>query len=192
MILNYFGNASFRLQSGDVSILLDPENNRLKADIILKTLIPASFNAFAEKADAQIIASPGEYEIKGIEINGFSISGESNEENIKIAYAIYWEEMKFVFLGHLAGLLDAVLAEEFANPDVLVLPAGGGVVLEPEVAAKISKQLEARIVIPGFSKDANAFLKAMGKKAEAAVDKFVFKQKDIMNEKGKPIILKAA
>jgi hypothetical protein len=35
MVVNYFGNGCFRLQSGETSILLDPENNRLKADIFI-------------------------------------------------------------------------------------------------------------------------------------------------------------
>jgi L-ascorbate metabolism protein UlaG (beta-lactamase superfamily) len=96
--------------------------------------------------------------------------------------------MKFVFLGHLSKPLDAAMMEEFSEPDVLFLPVGGGHFLEPEVAAKIAKQLEARIIIPSFYKNPDEFLKALGKKAEKA-EKFVFKQKDILTDKGRPIIL---
>jgi L-ascorbate metabolism protein UlaG (beta-lactamase superfamily) len=80
--------------------------------------------------------------------------------------------------------------EEFSEPDVLFLPVGGGHFLEPEVAAKIAKQLEARIVIPSFYKDPAEFLKAFGKKGEE-MEKFVFKQKDIVADRGRAVILKA-
>ena len=99
--------------------------------------------------------------------------------------------MTFVFLGHLSQPLDAALMEEFSEPDVLILPVGGGHFLESAVAAKIAKQLEARVVIPSFAKNTDDFLKALGRKTEP-VEKFVFRQKDIMAEKGRPIVLKEA
>jgi L-ascorbate metabolism protein UlaG (beta-lactamase superfamily) len=87
--------------------------------------------------------------------------------------------------------MDAALIEEFSEPDVLFLPVGGGHFLEPEIAAKIVKQLEARIVIPSHYKSPDEFLKALGKKAEKA-EIFVFKQKDILSDKGRPVILTPA
>ena len=188
MVLTHFGNGAFRLQSGETSILVNPENNRLKADVTLKTLVAAEA-PLAEDGDGSFtISFPGEYEIKGIEIIGFPIAGESTEKFVKTAYAVYWEDMKFVFLGHLSKPVDAALMEEFSEPDVLVLPVGGGHFLEPEVAAKIAKQLEARVVVPSFAKSPDEFLKALGKKAERT-EKFVFKQKDVATDKGRPVVL---
>ncbi len=196
MVLNYFGNGCFRLQSGDTSVLIDPENNRLKADLTLRTLVPAAdplapAAASAAGADEATISFAGEYEIKGIEVLGFPVAGESTERFVKTAYAAQWEGMKFVFLGHLSKPMDAALMEEFSDPDVLVLPVGGGHFLEPEVAAKIAKQLEARVIVPSFYKNPDEFLKALGKKAEKT-DKFVFRQKDIAGDKGRPVVLAAA
>ena len=128
------------------------------------------------------------YEVKGIEIIGFPIVAESTEKFLKTAYSVLWEEMKFVFLGHLSAPIDAALMEEFSDPDILILPVGGGHFLEPEVAAKIVKQLEARIVIPSFYKKPDDFLKALGKKADPA-EKLVFKKKDIAGDKGRPVVL---
>lgn len=191
MVLSYFGNGCFRLQSGDTSILLNPENNRLKADVTLRTLVTAENPAGEEASngDTSTVSFPGEYEIKGIEILGFPVVGESTEKFLKTVYAVYWEDMKFVFLGHLSKPIDATLMEELLEPDLLVLPTGGGHFLEPEVAAKIAKQLEARIIVPSFYKNPDTFLKELGKKAET-IDKFVFKQKDIATDKGRPIVLK--
>jgi L-ascorbate metabolism protein UlaG (beta-lactamase superfamily) len=199
MVVNYFGNGSFRLQSGETSILVDPENNRLKADVILRTITStgpgddgAKTNGAtgADSSDTSTISFPGEYEIKEIEIIGLPVTGESTEKFLKTAYAVRWEGMKFVFLGHLSAPIDAMLVEEFAEPDLLILPVGGGHFLEPNVAAKLAKQLEAKIVIPSFYKNPDEFLKALGKKAETE-EKFVFKQKDIAGEKDKPVVLKA-
>jgi L-ascorbate metabolism protein UlaG (beta-lactamase superfamily) len=196
MVINYFGNGCFRLQSGETSVLVNPENNRLKADVTLKTLISTSpddlaLAAAAGDGDAAglMVSFPGEYEEKEIEILGFPVTSESTEKFLKTAYCILWEGMKFVFLGHLSQPIDASLMEEFAEPDVLFLPVGGGHFLEPEVAARIAKQLEAKVVIPSFYKDPAAFLKALGTKGEEA-DKFVFKQKDIIGDKGRAIVLK--
>lgn len=190
MVINYFGNGCFRLQSGETSILVNPENNRLKADVTLKTLTSTEVDFFAEAVEGTVITFAGEYEAKEIEIVGFGIPEESTEKFLKTAYAVTWEGMKFVFLGHLSKPMDATLMEEFADADVLFLPVGGGHFLEPEVAAKIAKQLEARIVIPSFYKDPAQFLHALGKKGEE-MDKLVFKQKDIIADKGRAIILKA-
>jgi len=190
MVINYFGNGCFRLQSGETSILLDSDNNRLKADVSLKTLAPT--DTIDEVGDEGVsISFPGEFEIKGIEINGYQIEKESTDKFLKTAYVVEWEEMKFVFLGHLSQPVDATLTEEFSEPDILFLPIGGDHYLEPDVAAKIAKQLEARIVIPSFYKSPAEFLKAFGKKGEE-MDKLVFKKKDIETDKGRVVVLKAA
>ncbi len=191
MVITHFGNGSFRLQSGETALLLNPENNRLKADITLRTLAGVSTEELLRRTsdEGMTISFPGEYESRGIEIMGFPIAEESTEKFLKTAYKVFFEDMTFVFLGHLSRPLDAALMEEFSEPDVLIVPASGEHFLEPEVAAKIAKQLEARIVIPSFTKDADAFMKALGRKADP-VEKFVFRQKDIITEKGRPVVLK--
>lgn len=195
MVITYFGNGCFRVQSGETSLLVDPENSRLKADVTLKTLIPAApaeDAAVSDDAGAGVsISFPGEYEEKDIEIIGYPVKSESTEKFVKTAYVAFWEGLKLAFLGHLSAPLDAGLMEELADADVLFLPAGGGHFLEPDVAAKIAKKLEARIVIPSFFKDAGPFLTALGTKGEE-MDKFVFKQKDIAGDKGRTIVLRAA
>ena len=58
MVINYFGNGCFRLQSGETSVLVNPENNRLKADVTLKTLTATEVDASAEPTDEIVILSP--------------------------------------------------------------------------------------------------------------------------------------
>ena len=118
MVINYFGNGCFRLQSGDTSVLVNPENNRLKADVTLKTLTATEADAAVEPTDEIVFSFPGEYEEKEIEILGFPVAEESTDKFLKTTYAIFWEGMKFVFLGHLSKPMDATLMEEFSEPDV--------------------------------------------------------------------------
>lgn len=170
-------------------MLVDSANNRLKADVALKTLTSTARGILVEESSACTIAFPGEYETKGIVIVGFPIVEESTEKFIKTAYSVVWEEVKFVFLGHCSRPLQASLMEEFFEADVLFLPAGGGHFLEPAAVAKMVKQLEAKIVIPSFVKDPSEFLRALGNKTDP-IEKFVFKKKDIIGDKGRPVILK--
>src|SRR3989344_9257435 len=70
MIITYFGGGSFRVQSGETSLLVDSENNRLKADMSLRTTAPVDARISDEASN---ISLPGEYEVKGIEVKGIAI-----------------------------------------------------------------------------------------------------------------------
>ena len=187
MVINYFGDGCFRLQSGGTSLLVDPNNNRLKADVVLKTLISTDAPAAAPNE----VSSPGEYEIKDIQIQGWPVPKESTEKFLKTVYLVTWEDMNFVFLGHLSNGLEPEILEEFGESNVLFAPIGGGHFLSGEAAAKLAKKLEPSAVIPCFFKTPNEFLKAIGQKAEAQ-EKFVFKKRDLDGLKTKAIILKSA
>ncbi len=186
MIVNYFGEGSFRLQSGETVLLVNPANNRQKGDVTLRTLTLTN--------DAPLsgieIAFPGEYEIKGIEIKGLLIEKESSEKFLKTAYAVTWEDMKFVFLGHLSKFPDPELIEAIEEPDVLFIPTGDAHFIGASEAAKLIKQLEPAIVVPAFYKNSAEFLKAMGQKGETE-EKLVFKKKDLEGRKGRVVVLEA-
>lgn len=186
MVITYFGDGCFRLQSGDTSLLLDPNNNRLKADVTLKTISVTNPDA----APANEIMFPGEYEIKDIRIRGWQVPKESTEKFLKTVYLVQWEEMEFAVLGHLSGALEPEVLEELCEADVLFIPVGGHF-FSADSAAKLAKKLEPAAVIPSFAKSPSEFLKALGQKAELE-EKFVFKKKDLAGLKGKAVILKAS
>ncbi|MBU6500496.1 MAG: MBL fold metallo-hydrolase [Patescibacteria group bacterium] len=188
MVINYLGNGSFRLQSGETSLLVNPENNRFKADVVLRTLSPVDL-AKDENAAPNEISFAGEYEIKGVEITGIALPEESGEKFLKTAYSVKWEDIKLAFLGHMSKMPSSDIMERLAEPDVLFLPVGGGHFLSPELAAKLVKQIEPAFVIPDFYKSPADFLKAMGQKAEPQ-EKLVFKKKDLENSKSQVIVLK--
>ncbi len=184
MVINYFGDGCFRLQNGEISLLINPTNNRLKADVVLKTLaLPNTPPPVGTE-----ISFPGEYEIKGIEIRGWIIEKESTEKFLKTIYAVNWEEMRFLFLGHISKFPDAELIEAMGDPDVLFIPTGNSHFLQITDAVKLAKQLEPEIVIPGFSKNPNEFLKAMGQKV-GSEEKLVLKKKDLADKKRQVVVL---
>lgn len=189
MVVNYLGNGSFKLQSGSISLLVDPESNRFKADVTLRTLVPADLWR-ASLAAPQEISFAGEYEIKGIEIRGFPVPEESAEKFLKTIYLVRWEDIKLAFLGHVSRPLSPDTVEELDEPDILFLPAGGGHFLAPEAAAKLAKQIEPSFIIPSFYKNPADFLRAMGQKAEPE-EKLVVKKKDLEGVKNKVVVLKA-
>jgi L-ascorbate metabolism protein UlaG (beta-lactamase superfamily) len=176
MVITNLGEGCFRLQSGETSLLLDPIGNRLKADLVLKTA--ASADVIDGSPDT--ISFPGEYEVKGIEVEGYGSAEESTAKIIKTIYAVTWEDIRFVFLGQLANVPGADVLEKIGDPDVLIIPVDSDHFFDPEAAAKLIKQIEPKVAIPNFAgeKDLKALRKAVGQDAPKE-DKFVFKKKDL-------------
>lgn len=183
MVVTYFGGGSFRLQSGEKSLLVDPANNRLKADVILETTTLVD----DESRDVKRISFSGEYEVRGIDVRGIGALGESDAKTVKTMYVVRFDDINFVFLGRISNVPDVKLMEQFNEPDVLFLTVGGGCLM-PEAAAKIVKQLEPSLIFPAFADDSAPFLKLLGQKADPQ-DKFVFKKKDL-EETQRVVVLK--
>ena len=198
MVINYLGGGSFKLQSGETSMLINPENNRYKADVVLKTLSSAAPLLGTDAPEQNEILFPGEYEIKEIDIHGIPVPEESGEKFLKTVYAVTWEGITFAFLGHLSKPISAEIIEKLGEPDVLIIPVGGGSIpltagghfLEAAPAAKLTRQLDPVFVIPTFYKTPAEFAKEMGQKADPQ-EKLVFKKKDIVKGKTQLVVLEA-
>ena len=187
MILNYFGDHCFRVQSGELSLLVNPSNNRFKGDVVLRTL--TSTAAMGQPANE--IVFPGEYEMHGIVIKGIPVSAESTEKFLKTIYTVLWEEMRLVFFGHLSKPVDATIIEELGEADIVFIPTGDSHFIFPEAALKLVKQLEPKLVVPSYTKNAHEFVKVFGQKAEPQ-EKYVFKKKDLIGKKSEIILLQVS
>ena len=167
---------------------------RFQTDIVLST----RNNSLCNNTDALagspfVITSPGEYEIKGISIEGIAAS----EHTI---YVIEWEGMRLCHLGALdeKQLPDAT-RERISTPDILFVPIGGGNALDAEEAVHVINLIEPRIAIPmyyafpGFSTlplhTVDAFLKEIGS-SSMAEEKLSLKKKDVPQEEMKIAVLK--
>lgn len=208
MIINWYGESCFRVQSGDLDILIDPFESevgltppRFKASLIIKTLTKAELLSSEQKRESLVLGGAGDYEVGGVEIRGFQASG-SDEEFIKTVYILNLEGFRIGLLGHLSTSLEADVEDALAGSDILIIPAGGKPLLEPAEAAKLVKKLEAKIIIPSLFKvpglkrnalDIKEFVKILGFDFDSPTggqEKLVIKKKDLTNAKPKIIILK--
>lgn len=209
MVITFYGEGCFKLQSGDFVILSDPFGGetgltppRFKADIILKTFTPTSvINNQQSMVNGQLIYGPGEYNIKDITITGFSLSKESSEKFLKTVYLLELEDIKLCFLGHLSEAPEPAILEHLEEIDVLFVPAGGPPFLNQKSAVKIIKQIQPKIVIPCFFKipslkrpadKLEKFLEEFnGLKAREVTgqEKLVIKKKDFANIKKTEIVI---
>jgi L-ascorbate metabolism protein UlaG (beta-lactamase superfamily) len=203
MVITFYGEGCFKIQSGDFIILTDPFDAktgltppRFKADIIFKTLTPVPIvNSQRSTVNGQFIYGPGEYNIQDIAITGFSLSKESSEKFLKTIYLLEIEEANLCFLGHLSEIPEPAILEHLEEINILFIPAGGPPFLNQKSAVKIIKQLQPKIVIPCFFKIPS--LKRPADKLEKFLEEFngprakeimrqeklVIKKKDLANIK---------
>ncbi len=147
-------------------------------------------NVKALKGDPFVVDGPGEYEVKGVFIQGipsFHDDSEGKERGKNTIYVIEAEGIKFCHLGDLGQkqLTDEQL-EKIDGVDVLMIPVGGEYTINSSGAQKIISQIEPLVVIPmhyalpklntkikldGVDK----FLKTMGKNLVTPIDKFIVK-----------------
>ena len=198
MTISWYGEACFLLEAGGVRILTDPPSSdtglaapRLKADILILSK-PAEVPGAS--SEALIVSDPGEYEVKGVIVKGVSApisakggpaSGGKNKPHA--IYLIEMDGIKIAYLGYLATELTAEQLEALNDPDIIILPVGGGEVLNSEVAAKVIKEVEPRLVIPslysvkGLKRKAaplSEFMKEVSAK-EQPQPKLTIKKKDL-------------
>lgn len=190
MTISWYGEACFLLESGGIRVLIEPPQKesgltppRLKSDILIQS------NATGEK-EAFIVNSPGEYEVKGVNIFGIA-DGKNTLYNIEM------DDIKIAHLGFLNKVLDDEKISLLDDPDVVLVPVGGLPVLDAEGAMKIINNLEPSIAIPMLYniKGLNvkrAPLSDFLKESEAKNSpqpKLTIKKKDLTEEETKIVIL---
>jgi L-ascorbate metabolism protein UlaG (beta-lactamase superfamily) len=199
MTINWYGEGCFKIVENGVTITVDPVESftglsapRFKTDIILKTLMtPLSIEddkpVAINEDEATMIAGPGEYEVKGIQILGWPLVKSSDKDVLRSIFKIKSDDISVGLLGHLSKFDDPEILEELGDVDILIIPGGGAPYIDQEAAAKLVRQIEPRMVIPSFFKvpglkrksdDETEFLKQLGLKA-APVDKLSIKHKEL-------------
>jgi len=168
-------------KQGPVNLVIDPfvKTKKLKPDILLFTHKP--FEMQAIKSSPFVITGPGEYEIKGIFVQGINFQTEKKENTI---YTIKVGQIQLCHLGELNQLeLTEEQVEKIGEVDILFI--------KPQETLKIIHQIEPKIVIPMCYQNLNKFLKAIGEKSVEPLNKLSIKSKDLkQEEKMKVIVLK--
>jgi len=200
MYISWYGESCFKIQNSDKTILIDPEaprkaglrgpnfsakggsaeggksnlvllSNREEEKEIKKKIGEASF----------LIAGPGEYEIKGVFIEGIPAGKEKKQT---VIYRIVFEEVSFGFLGLGVDCLEDEQIEKIGVIDVLFAPVS-------ERVEEIINSIEPKIVIPhsyqvpGLKvkrETKEKFLKKLGKKDIKALEKFSLNKRDLLRD----------
>jgi len=204
MIITYHGGACVRASAGNTTLVFGPVSKKSKnfkptnfgADVAFVSLNHPDMNGAEEAARADrepfVIYGPGEYEVKDVTAAGFqSKSRWGNEALLNTMYVVHFDGLSVVYLGAVgeANLPAEVL--EMDSPDILIVPVGGGGVLAPAEAQKISVQLEAKIVIPILydEKSLKQFLKESGAEGTKSVEKLTLKPRDVSGKENEVVVL---
>jgi len=201
----------------EVILIIDPFEHsvvglnppRSHADIIMVTHDHPDHNNLGSPEGNLIVRGPGEYELKGISVQG--ILGWHDKKKT-LPLTIYKIEAEGITLCHLGDLgqeeLNDEQLEKIGGVDILFIPIGGEYTLnkqklstlDAERAQRVINQIEPSLVIPihykipGVILDLSGpekFLKAMGITKAERLDKLSIKKKDINPEETKIILLQA-
>ena len=210
MVITWYGQACFKIQSGDLVIAIDPFGKeigftppRFKADVALVThghFDHANLEALAGEPFA--ITGPGEYEVKGVIVRGtetFHDAVRGRERGLNTIYKIEIEGLKLLHLGDFGEeKMREETLEAVGDVDILFVPVGGVYTIEGDAAAAITRQIEPAIAIPMHYKlpglkanlqSPEQFLKEMGAKDIEAQEKLTIKKKDILQERKTSVVL---
>ncbi len=195
----WFGHNCFRIRAREATILTDPVGrktgyamSRQTADLVtISHDHPGHANLNAVKPEYQTITGPGEYEMHDVFVTGirtYHDEAKGAERGYNTIYLIEVEGLVICHLGDLGHTLSEEQAEAMAKVDVLLIPAGGGPVLNPTRAAELVAQIEPRLVIPmQFAtaagdkdrEDVAGFCRHLGLAVPAAEEKLTLRHSDL-------------
>jgi len=210
MHLSWLGLSSFKLETKEAVLVTDPfgpkvssKPMRAKADIVTISKInnPAYSHIDAIQGGPFVIDHPGEFELKGVFIQGISVPDKDPKETTTV-YTMDIEGMRLVHLGNVETIPTGEIIEKFDGVDILFVPVGG-VGLELKQAVKLVNDIEPRVVVPmHFAQDGinvgsklgsvSAFLKEMGASSVKPTDRMLFKKKDLPAEEDTQVVVFSA
>ncbi|MEK7112429.1 MAG: MBL fold metallo-hydrolase [Patescibacteria group bacterium] len=212
MDITYLGHSSFKIKGRTGSVVTDPFDPQIvglkysgvEADIVTISHDHADHNRAAlVKNVKKVVDGPGEYEILGISIIGFSSFHDDKNGSLRGKNTIYVFEMDGLRLAHLGDLgheLSEGLVEDMGEIDILMIPVGSEYTVGPDIATLVVQAVGPKFVIPmhyqisglapeTFSKllPVEAFLKEVGISVET-LPKLSVKKEDL-GEEQKVIVL---
>lgn len=165
MDITYLGHSCFKLKSKQGTVVTDPYGSDVgfsmpsaSADIITVSHGHYDHNAVknvsgtVRREKPFIIDAPGEYEVGGISVFGFTTYHDAvagAEKGSNIVYIIEVDGVRIAHLGDLGHQLSETLIEDLGSIDVLLCPVSGAFgILNAKGAVDVIRALEPSYVIP--------------------------------------------
>jgi L-ascorbate metabolism protein UlaG (beta-lactamase superfamily) len=197
--IKWFGHACFRLRSRDATILTDPfarsmgyKVEKQRADIVTVSHDhPGHANLDMVSGEPKLVNGPGEYEMNEVFITGIRTYHDEQrgaERGRNTAYLYELEDIVVCHLGDLGHALTEEQVESMSSVDVLLVPVGGGSVIDATKAVEVIGQLDPRIIVPMQYRTASGdlkrdplerFLKEMGIHEVTPRDKLTVRRSDL-------------
>ncbi len=205
MVISYFGGQCFKITQGELTIAFNPpsKDSKLKSvrfgsDIVLVSQDHPDFNGaenmkYGER-DPFIITGPGEYEIKGIAVRGFSSPSQLGGEHLNTIYSVLLEGTNLCFLGAVGSTtLPPAAKQELDDIDILFVPVGGDGVLDHSEAYKLAVGLEPKAIIPMHytPESLKAFLKEASAEEVKPIEKLTTKKKELEGKEAEIIVIES-
>jgi len=212
MIITWVGHSCFKIQDkispDGITVVTDPFDKSIglkvpnfEADIVTVSHDHTDHNNVkALRGTPFTINSAGEYDVKGVMIEGvesFHDSKQGAELGKNIIYRIEMDDLTLVHLGDLGQALDDKQLERLVGADIVFIPVGGKYTLDAKKAVEAISQIEPRMVIPMHYKTKGTkididgvekFVKEMGIKPTYE-EKLKISKKDLPQEDMELVIL---
>lgn len=164
MIITYHGHSCFKLKGKAGVAVCDPYSAAVGWPLptLAADVVTSSHNHFdhaaldsirptARRDKPFLITQAGEYEVGGISVFGVPTFHDDQQGVVRgssIVFSLLVDGIRVCHLGDLGHLLTSEQTEAIGSVDVLLIPVGGEVTLNPEQAVKVIHHLEPSLVIP--------------------------------------------
>lgn len=163
MMITWQGHSCFKIQDKvgpeGVTVVTDPfdKETGLKVPNFEADIVTVSHdhhdhnNVSALRGTPFVIDCAGEYDFKGVLVEGidsFHDDKHGEERGRNIIYRMEIDDISVAHLGDLGAPLDNSQLEKLVGTDILLIPVGGKYTLDAKGAVEVISQIEPRMVIP--------------------------------------------
>ena len=210
MEIFWYGLACFRFKSRQLTIVADPYSPELgltmpavRAQVVTVSHdVPGHNYVKAVKGYDHIFNGPGEYEVNGVFITGVATyhRGKPGNRERNTSFLYEFDDISIGHLGDLGETLGRKQIEAFNSPDVLIVPVGGGDILDAARAVEVITELEPRIVIPMHYAQPELnldmgplgkFLKELGAEATEPLPSLKLRKSDLTGDETRVVLLES-